>query len=46
VLGLYRDELDNPASSRRGLAELLVLKKRVLVRPGRCFAESFAVGCA
>jgi replicative DNA helicase len=30
VLGLYRDELDNPASSQRGLAELLVLKKRQL----------------
>ena len=30
VIGLYRDELDNPASSQRGLAELIVLKKRQL----------------
>jgi replicative DNA helicase len=30
VLGLYRDELDHPESTQRGLAELIVLKKRQL----------------
>jgi replicative DNA helicase len=30
VLGLYRDEMDNPQSNDRGLAELSVLKKRQL----------------
>jgi replicative DNA helicase len=30
VLGLYRDEIDHPASNDRGLAELSVLKKRQL----------------
>ena len=30
VLGLYRDEIDHPDSSDRGLAELSVLKKRQL----------------
>jgi replicative DNA helicase len=30
VLGLYRDEIDHPDSSDRGLAELIVLKKRQL----------------
>jgi replicative DNA helicase len=30
VLGLYRDEIDHPESSDRGLAELSVLKKRQL----------------
>ena len=30
VLGLYRDEIDNPDSTDRGLAELSVLKKRQL----------------
>jgi replicative DNA helicase len=30
VIGLYRDEMDNPQSSQRGLAELIVLKKRQL----------------
>jgi replicative DNA helicase len=28
VIGRYWDELDNPQSAQRGLAELLVLKKR------------------
>jgi replicative DNA helicase len=28
VIGLYRDELDHPESIERGLAELIVLKKR------------------
>jgi len=30
VLGLYRDEMDHPESTERGLAELIVLKKRQL----------------
>jgi replicative DNA helicase len=30
VIGLYRDEMDDPQSARRGLAELLVFKKRQL----------------
>jgi len=30
VLGLYRDEMDHPESTERGLAELSVLKKRQL----------------
>ena len=30
VLGLYREEIDNPQTSDRGLAELSVLKKRQL----------------
>ena len=30
VIGLYRDEMDNPSSTQRGLAELIVLKKRQL----------------
>jgi replicative DNA helicase len=30
VLGLYRDELDHPDTAERGLAELIVLKKRHL----------------
>ena len=30
VLGLYRDEIDNPQTTSRGLAELSVLKKRQL----------------
>jgi replicative DNA helicase len=30
VLGLYRDELEHPESTERGLAELIVLKKRQL----------------
>jgi len=30
VLGLYRDEMDHPESTERGLAELGVLKKRQL----------------
>jgi replicative DNA helicase len=30
VLGLYRDEMDNPQTNDRGLAELSVLKKRQL----------------
>jgi replicative DNA helicase len=30
VIGLYRDEMDNPHGSQRGLAELLVLEKRQL----------------
>jgi len=30
VIGLYRDEMDHPESAQRGLAELIVLKKRQL----------------
>jgi DnaB-like helicase C terminal domain len=30
VIGLYRHGLDNPSSAQRGLAELIVLKKRLL----------------
>jgi len=30
VIGLYRDEMDHPESTERGLAELAVLKKRQL----------------
>jgi replicative DNA helicase len=30
VLGLYREEMDTPGTSQRGLAELSVLKKRQL----------------
>ncbi len=30
VIGLYRDEMDHPESSEKGLADLIVLKKRQL----------------
>jgi replicative DNA helicase len=30
VIGLYRDEMDHPESTEKGLAELIVLKKRQL----------------
>ena len=30
VLGLYREEIDNPHTNEKGLAELSVLKKRQL----------------
>jgi replicative DNA helicase len=30
VIGLYRDEMDHPDSAEKGLAELIVLKKRQL----------------